>query len=104
MTEQAPPAACDIVVVSSEHLTPACVLQQNFHYQACDNAPEHGVSQHLTCGSAGNYTASAWRAIDYIIARAGQYGVKLIYVIADNWQTADSTINVSRPTCSSHQS
>lgn len=45
--------------------------------------------------SAGNYTASAWRAIDYIIARAGQYGIKLIYVVADNWQQADSVINVS---------
>ena len=56
--------------------------------------PDDFLVDAIVC-NAGNYTASAWRAIDYIIARAGQYGIKLIYVVADNWQQADSVINVS---------
>ncbi|KAK9837678.1 hypothetical protein WJX74_002813 [Apatococcus lobatus] len=64
------------------------------NYQTTVRFRAHGVSPSYQLQvSPGNYTASAWRAIDYIIARAGQYGIKLIYVVADNWQQADSVIN-----------
>ena len=43
---------------------------------------------------AGVYNEAALKALDYIVYRAGQYGVKLIAVLADNWQKADSTYNV----------
>ena len=44
---------------------------------------------------AGVYNEQALVALDYITYRAGQYGVKIIAVLADNWQQADSTVNVS---------
>lgn len=31
--------------------------------------------------------------MDYIIARAGHYGIKLILTFADEWNTADSKVN-----------
>lgn len=43
---------------------------------------------------AGVYNEAALKALDYIVYRAGQYGVKLMAVLADNWQKADSTYNV----------
>ena len=50
------------------------------------------VSQCLTC--AGNYSESAFRALDTIIAKAAQYGIRLILTFADNWSLADSKHNV----------
>ena len=50
---------------------------------------------YLTVLLAGQYNEAALVALDYIVYRAGQYGVKLIAVLADNWQKADSTYNVS---------
>ncbi len=50
------------------------------------------VSQFLSC--AGNYSESAFRALDTIIAKAAQYGIRLILTFADNWSLADSKHNV----------
>lgn len=41
----------------------------------------------------GKYNEEAFRALDYIIYRAGRYGIKLILTFADEWNTADSKIN-----------
>lgn len=42
---------------------------------------------------AGQYNEKAFKALDYIIYRAGHYGIKLILTFADEWNTADSKIN-----------
>ena len=41
----------------------------------------------------GEYNEEAFRALDYIIYRAGHYGIKLILTFGDEWNTADSKIN-----------
>lgn len=43
--------------------------------------------------SPGNYSESAFRALDTIIAKAAQYGIRLILTFADNWSLADSKHN-----------
>lgn len=43
--------------------------------------------------TSGVYNEKAFRALDYIIARAGAYGIKLILTYGDQWNTADSKIN-----------
>lgn len=54
----------------------------------------HGASPSFAVESSpGVYNEAALKALDYIVYRAGQYGVKLIAVLADNWQKADSTYN-----------
>ena len=54
---------------------------------AVDSQPVPGVC-------AGNYSESAFRALDTIIAKAAQYGIRLILTFADNWSLADSKHNV----------
>ena len=41
----------------------------------------------------GVYNETVFRALDYIIARAGHYGVKLILTFGNEWDSADSKIN-----------
>ena len=43
--------------------------------------------------SSGQYNEDAFRALDYIIERAGFYGIKLILTFGDEWNSADSKIN-----------
>ena len=47
------------------------------------------------CGHAGNYSEAAFVALDKLIARAGQAGIKLLLTFGDNWMYADSKHNVS---------
>ena len=47
-----------------------------------------------TCFS-GVYNETAFRALDYILDTAAYNGVKLIFTMGDNWQAADSKMNVS---------
>ena len=54
---------------------------------AVDSQPAPGAC-------AGNYSESAFRALDTIIAKAAQYGIRLILTFADNWSLADSKMNV----------
>ena len=42
---------------------------------------------------AGVYNEEAFAGLDYIIERAGFYGIKLILTFSNEWTTADSKIN-----------
>ncbi|KAL3145865.1 hypothetical protein ABBQ38_015235 [Trebouxia sp. C0009 RCD-2024] len=54
----------------------------------------HGVNSTLALQpEQGEYNEEAFRALDYIIARAGFYGIKLILTFGDEWNSADSKIN-----------
>lgn len=54
----------------------------------------HGINSTLALQpTQGKYNEEAFRALDYIIYRAGRYGIKLILTFADEWNTADSKIN-----------
>lgn len=44
---------------------------------------------------AGVYNEAAWRAIDYILATAAKYRVKVIYTISNNWIDTDGPATVS---------
>eukprot|EP00891_Asterochloris_glomerata_P004449 jgi/Astpho2/4449/Aster-00059 len=43
--------------------------------------------------SPGNYSEAAFVALDKLIARAGQAGIKLLLTFGDNWMFADSKMN-----------
>ena len=47
-----------------------------------------------TCFS-GVYNETAFRALDLILDTAAYNGVKIIFTMGDNWQSADSKMNVS---------
>lgn len=80
------PAGCDgITYVMSRMVQDGQpVARVRFHGASSDFAVET---------SPGVYNEAALKALDYIVYRAGQYGVKLLAVLADNWQKADSTYN-----------
>lgn len=42
---------------------------------------------------AGHYNEVAFKALDYIIYRAGRYGIRLILTFGDEWNLADSKTN-----------
>ena len=44
---------------------------------------------------SGVYNETAFRALDYILDTAAYNGVKIIFTMGDNWQFADSKMNVS---------
>ena len=52
-------------------------------------------SEFFCCAHAGNYSEAAFVALDKLIARAGQAGIKLLLTFGDNWMFADSKMNVS---------
>ena len=93
-TACSPPLPCSpLQVMQAElrwpHLIPACLAPMGCLHAT---APPWRVSQFLAC--AGNYSESAFRALDTIIAKAAQYGIRLILTFADNWSLADSKMNV----------
>lgn len=54
----------------------------------------HGINSTVVLQpEQGVYNETVFKALDYIIYRAGVYGVKLILTLGDQWNTADSKIN-----------
>ena len=53
------------------------------------------ILQRLICQvcASGVYNETVFRALDYLVARAGFYGIKLIMTFGDQWNKADSKIN-----------
>ena len=52
--------------------------------------------------ATGVYNEAAWRSIDYILATAAKYRVKVIYTVANNWINTDGPATVSccfKPIC-----
>ncbi len=44
---------------------------------------------------AGLYNETAFRGLDFVLDQAAQYGVKVMFTLANNWKTFDSKYNVS---------
>lgn len=44
---------------------------------------------------AGLYNETAFRGLDFVLDQASQYGVKVMFTLANNWKTFDSKYNVS---------
>lgn len=54
----------------------------------------HGVNSSLALQpEQGVYNEEAFAGLDYIIERAGFYGIKLILTFSNQWTTADSKVN-----------
>ena len=49
------------------------------------------MKRHLV--TSGQYNEKAFAGLDYIIERAGHYGIKLILTFSNEWTTADSKPN-----------
>jgi len=47
------------------------------------------------CAGAGLYNETAFRGLDFVLDQASQYGVKVMFTLANNWKTFDSKYNVS---------
>ena len=45
--------------------------------------------------NAGLYNETAFRGLDFVLDQAAQYGVKVMFTLANNWKTFDSKYNVS---------
>lgn len=49
--------------------------------------------KHMSFVTSGQYNEEAFAGLDYIIERAGFYGIKLILTFSNEWTTADSKTN-----------
>ncbi|KAL3136290.1 hypothetical protein ABBQ32_007295 [Trebouxia sp. C0010 RCD-2024] len=96
----------ETVVGTSNNLpnNPLGLNQVDFTMQAAVNNSQttvrmfgHGVNSTMALQpEQGVYNESAFRALDYVIERAGFYGIKLILTFGDQWNAADSKINYLR--------
>ena len=53
---------------------------------------------------AGIYNETAFRGLDFVLDQAAQYGVKVMFTLANNWKTFDSKYNVRSPPCRANNS
>ena len=47
--------------------------------------------------NAGLYNETAFRGLDFVLDQAAQFGVKVMFTLANNWKTFDSKYNVRAP-------
>lgn len=62
-----------------------------FYVEHLDAGRTFLPSESMLC--SGVYNEPVFRALDYIVYRAGVYGIKLILTFGDNWNRADSKRN-----------